>query len=56
MHPFRIEALMNLLFLMIWETNRLDTRLKNNFPSTFIKDIGRKSLIELGLGGLFLGM
>ena len=47
---------MNLLFLMIWETNRLDTRLKNNFPSTFIKDIGRKSLIELGLGGLFLGM
>ena len=34
----------------------LGNKTENNVPSTFIKDIGRKSLTELGLGGLFLGM
>ena len=51
-----MEELISLLLVMMWFSSLLETRLKNNLPSTFKREIGRKSLILIGLGGLALGI
>ena len=40
----------------MWDSNRLEMRLKNNLPSTLRRAIGRKSLILDGFGNLVLGI
>ena len=54
--PFWIEVLINLLLEIMWDSNRLEMRLKNNLPSTLTRAIGRKSLILDGFGNLVLGI
>lgn len=39
--PFWSDVLINLLVLIMWASNRLDTRLNKSLPSTFNKAIDR---------------
>ena len=54
MQPFWIDEFIKLL-LKICFSSHLDRILKNNFPSTFKKDIGLKSLMLIGSGLSDLG-
>ena len=56
MQPFCIVVFINLLLVITCCSIRLDTRLKINFPSTFIRAMGRKSLMFDGDGGLVFGI
>ena len=53
--PFWADELIRLL-LVICFTSRFEIKLKNSFPSTFKRIIGRKSLMLEGQGGLVLGI
>ena len=50
MHLFWTHRSIKLFFFTIWSSNRFGRRLKNNFPSTVKRAIGRNSSIDSGLG------
>ena len=50
MQSFWIDQFINLLLYIYMFLSRLDRILKNNFPSTFQRDIGLKSLMLFGFG------
>ena len=54
--PFYTDVLIRLLLVIICFTSRFEIKLKNSFPSTFKRAIGRKSLMLEGQGGLVLGI
>ena len=56
MQPFCTDVLIRLCLVIICFTSRFEIKLKNSFPSTFKRAIGRKSLMLEGQGGLVLGI